>query len=62
MASERFDEIQVEISVKLGALRVTHDPGERRELLRDVRKLIADLESLAYDWPQENSKPKPEPT
>jgi hypothetical protein len=61
MATERFNEIQAEINVKLGALRVTHDPNERRELLREVRKLIAELESLAYDWPQGNSKTKPEP-
>jgi hypothetical protein len=61
MANERFNEIQAEITVKLGALRVTHAPDERRELLREVRKLIAELESLAYEWPQGTSKTKPEP-
>jgi hypothetical protein len=61
MANERFNETRAEITVKLGALRVTRAPDERRELLREVRKLIAELESLAYEWPQGNSKIKPEP-
>ena len=44
MASERFNQLQAQINVRLEKLKSAADYGERRELLMDLRKLIADLE------------------
>ena len=44
MASDRFNQLQAQITVILEKLKTAADYGERRELLMDLRKLIADLE------------------
>ena len=44
MASERFNQLQAQISTMLERLKTAADYGERRDLLMNLRKLIADLE------------------
>jgi hypothetical protein len=41
MASDRFDQLQTQITVILEELNTAADYGERRELLMDLRRLIA---------------------
>ena len=44
MASDRFEQLQAQISTMLEQLKTAADYGERRQLLMNLRALIADLE------------------
>jgi hypothetical protein len=44
MASDRFNQLQAQISTTLERLKTATDYGDRRELLMNLRKPIADLE------------------
>jgi hypothetical protein len=44
MASNRFNDLQVQIEKALEKLKDARDHGERSLLLAELRKLLADLE------------------
>jgi hypothetical protein len=49
MDTERFNQIQHEISAILEELKVCSDPVERHDLLLALRLLIAEIERLSAD-------------
>ena len=51
-ASDRFNQLQAQISTMMEKLKTAADYGKRRELLMNLRKLIADLEREVQDDPR----------
>ena len=46
--SSAFTEVQRKLDETIAKLKMVNDPNLRRELLREMRHLVADAERLAY--------------
>lgn len=49
MERDGFPKLQNEFNANLEILKVTKDPAKRRELLINLRRLLAAIEGLAQD-------------
>jgi hypothetical protein len=54
MADKKFDELQRDLELAIWELRVSHDPEQRRYLLRELSRLIAEVQRVL-----ETPNPKP---
>jgi len=62
MQSGAFPQLQNEFNANLEILKVTKDPAKRHELLINLRRLLATIESLAQDNPPRESVGGPLPS
>jgi hypothetical protein len=55
MTERDFPQVERELEEVISKLKTTLDPNVRKDLLREMRRLLADAESLAHKPPSSSS-------
>jgi hypothetical protein len=59
MAENDFNEVQRKLESIASELKTATDPGQRRELLRVMSRLVAEAERISSQPPKTGRKPSP---